>query len=319
MIIIRLSGGLGNQMFQYAFGRSLALRKKTEMKLDLLTCLGKKFKTGTPRDYRLNVFKIKENFCTPDELKKVKYGKLGITTKAALWLLGKEFPIHRVKELKNAILNQFLGKEKPFYAQPIVNERYYYVYDEDILKVGQDVFLQGYWNNEKYFKNIENVIRQEFAFRPPPIGKNRELLERIENCPSVSLHVRRGDYVTDHITKKLHHTFTFKYYKEAMRTIEKKVKEPNFFVFSDDIEWVKKNITLDHPTVYVDHNDDKHSYEDLRLMSACKHNIIANSSFSWWGAWLNPNPDKIVIAPKKWLNDPKIDTRDVTPKEWIRI
>jgi len=321
MIIVRLSGGLGNQMFQYAFGRNLALRKKTELRLDLSTCLGKTFKTGTPRNYRMGVFKIKENFCTPDELKKVKNGELGVLKRAALWLLGKELPLHRVKEWKNAALGRFLGKEKPFYAQPIVNERHYYVYDKDILKVGRNVFLQGYWNNEKYFKDIEGLIRKEFEFKRPPVGKNKELIKKIRECDSVSLHVRRGDYVTDYVTKKLHGTFTQNYYQQAVKTIADKIKNPDFFVFSDDIEWAKKNIKLKHPTTFVDNNDGdyRHHYEDMRLMSACKHNIIANSSFSWWGAWLNANPDKIVIAPQKWLNDPEIDTSDVIPKSWLRI
>lgn len=318
MIIVRLVGGLGNQMFQYAMGRSLALRKNTELKLDK-SWLGKKFSTGTYREYMLDVRNIQENFATAEELKRVKNGDNGIAARFLLWILGKEFPVFKIKQIKNYLVARLLGKETPFYAQPVVNERFYYVFDPDILKVNKDVYLQGYWNNEKYFKDIKDTIRKEFEVKTPPTKENQAMLEKIKDCNAVSIHIRRSDYVTDPVTKKLHNTFNMDYYQKAVKIIASRVGDPHFFAFSDDIAWVKKNLKIKYPITYVDYNDIPHGYEDMRLMSSCKHNIIANSSFSWWGAWLNPNPDKIVIAPLKWLNDPNIDTSDVTPKSWIRI
>jgi len=297
MIITRLIGGMGNQLFQYAMGRSLALRKKTELKLDK-SWLERTFKTGTPRDYRLHYFNVIENFATLEEIQKVKNRQGGIVAR---------------------VFSRMFRKETPYYKQFIVNEHQDFVFDPNIYKIGADVYLQGYWNNEKYFKDIEKIIRDEFEIKIPPDQKNQQLLEKIKGCNSVSIHIRRGDYAKDKRTNQHHGTCSLDYYIKAAEIITGKISRPFFFAFSDDIPWVKKNLKLKYPISYIDNNDDEHSYEDLRLMSACKYNIIANSSFSWWGAWLNRNPDKIVIAPKKWLNNPNIDTSNVVPKGWISI
>lgn len=297
MIIVRLVGGLGNQMFQYAMGKSLALRKKTEFKLDK-SWLEKAFKIGTPRNYRLHYFNIRENFATTKEIQKIKNQQGGFFVR---------------------IISRLSGSDIPHYRQTVINEQQDFVFDPNVYKINRDVYLQGYWNNEKYFKDDEKLIREEFEIKIPPSKENLELLGKIKNCNSVSIHIRRGDYVKDKKTNKHHGTCSLDYYKKAINLVSDRITNPVFFAFSDDIPWVKKNLKSKYPIFYMDNNDDEHSYEDLRLMSACKHNIIANSSFSWWGAWLNPNPDKIVIAPKKWLNDSNVDTSDVTPKSWLRI
>jgi hypothetical protein len=149
---------------------------------------------------------------------------------------------------------------------------------------------------------------------------NEEMAHRIGGEESaVSIHVRRGDYVSDAGTNRFHGTCSVDYYHDAVDRISGFAPASHFFVFSDGIDWAKENLRLRQPVTYVDFNDGEKNYEDLRLMSLCKHHIIANSSFSWWGAWLNPNPDKIVIAPKKWFNDPSINTDDLIPNSWLRL
>ena len=187
------------------------------------------------------------------------------------------------------------------------------------MKQEGNVYLEGFWHSEKYFKDIENVIRQEFTIRDEPDALNKEMANKIMACEPVSIHIRRGDYVSDKKTNEFHGTCSLEYYNDAIGIITKEIKAPHFFVFSDDPVWVQDNLKLKFSTTYLVYNGAEKAYEDLRLMSLCKHHIIANSSFSWWGAWLSGNPYKIVIAPKKWFNDETIDTSDLIPDEWFRI
>ena len=145
------------------------------------------------------------------------------------------------------------------------------------------------------------------------------MAEQISSSTPVSIHIRRGDYVNDSHTNSVHGTCGLDYYQNAMKLISGRVDKPTFFCFSDDIEWAKNKLHAQYPIIYVDHNGLDNASEDMRLMSQCKHNIIANSSFSWWGAWLNSNPDKIVIAPTKWFQKEDYDTRDLIPAGWIRL
>ena len=136
---------------------------------------------------------------------------------------------------------------------------------------------------------------------------------------SVCIHIRRGDYVEDIITNQFHGVCNLDYYYRSIEYIASKIKNPYFFVFSDDPLWVKQNLILKYPCDYIDQNFGKKDYEDMRVISKCKHNIIANSSFSWWGAWLNINPNKIVIAPKNWFKSKAINTKDLIPESWFKI
>ena len=135
----------------------------------------------------------------------------------------------------------------------------------------------------------------------------------------MSIHVRRGDYVSDAITQEIHGLSPLEYYAAAIQHIAHVAVQPHFFVFSDDPSWVRQNLHIDYPTTYVEHNTADRNYEDLRLMSLCRHHIIANSTFSWWGAWLGSNRAKMVIAPKRWFNTPDKDTRDLIPRSWIQL
>ncbi len=271
MIIIKLIGGLGNQMFQYAAGRRVAHVNKTNLKLD--TTWFQNTEGAIRRDYLLNIFNIEEVFATREEINKLK------SENQSLWF------------------------------------RFY----KKFSKIDDNVYLEGYCQGERYFKDIENIIRKDFTFKDSPDKVNQKMINRIKSCDSVSIHVRRGDYIFDEKTNRFHGVCDVGYYLKTVDLIAKKVRNPHFFVFSDDPTWAKQNLRLKFPCIYVDHNTGKKDYEDMRLMSNCKHNIIANSSFSWWGAWLNQNPNKIVIAPKKWFRDKSIITRDLIPQSWIKI
>jgi hypothetical protein len=177
------------------------------------------------------------------------------------------------------------------------------------------VYLAGCWQSERYFKDIEDVIRREFTVKIKPDANNERTTALINSVNAVSLHIRRDDYVTN----QRHGTCALAYYQQAVEIISRKVSSPYFFVFCDDILWAKENLKLKYPTVFISHNDAAKDFEDLRLMTQCSHHITANSTFSWWGAWLNKKYDKIVIAPGKWFNDEGINTKDLIPEGWIRI
>lgn len=210
-------------------------------------------------------------------------------------------------KLKSILHPQSLFKEQSFY------------YDPSILDCHDDVYLQGYWQSEKYFKGIEKIIREDFTLSEEPDYLNQQMIDKIRNCEAVSLHIRRGDYVSDPETTAYHGICSEEYYRGAVSKLENYVKNPHFFVFSDDPSWVKEKLDIRHSTTIVDFNGSEKDYEDMRLMSLCKHHIIANSSFSWWGAWLSNNPQKIVVAPKQWFNKPDIKTQDLIPGTWFRL
>jgi len=291
MIIVKIIGGLGNQMFQYAAGRQLAAINNTALKLDISD-----FRNYNLRYYGLSVFNIKELFATQEETQLYKEPESGAFKKKIKKLLRRpsKLGITHIREKQ-------------------------YNFSPEILTLPAPLYLDGYWQSEKYFLGIADIIRKEFTVKLPQTDKNMELGQQITSCESVSLHVRRGDYVTDEKTKTIHGTCDLAYYEHCIEGLTKKIHHPHFFIFSDDPDWTEKNLKMTHPATFVSHNDAEKSYEDLRLMSQCRHHIIANSSFSWWGAWLNPHQDKIVYAPKRWFNSPSLNTKDLLPEAWTRI
>jgi len=192
-------------------------------------------------------------------------------------------------------------------------------YDPNFMQVSPDVLIAGYWQSERYFSAIEDIIRDDFQITSSIEGINKDVADLINTTNSVSLHIRRGDYVHDEITYKYHGVCDLIYYEKCIDLIAQKVPDPHFFIFSDDPAWALTHINTQYKTTFVTHNNANTNFEDLRLMSLCKHNIIANSTFSWWGAWLNTNKDKIVIAPKKWFNEADLDITDLVPNKWIVI
>ncbi|WP_143414822.1 alpha-1,2-fucosyltransferase [Geobacillus sp. E263] len=289
MKIVKVIGGLGNQMFQYAFYRNLKA-KFQEVKLDITAFETYKLHNG----YELErVFDIKPEYATKKEI-------YPLTTNRN----------SKISKIKRRI---FGGKETEYIEKDLK-------FDPEVFKVTGDVYFEGYWQTEKYFKEIEDLIRKDFQFKNPLTNKNLELSNKIKNENSVSIHVRRGDYYTSKKAERKHGNIaTIEYYQKAVRKITEFVDNPVFYIFSDDIPWVKENLKLENEVIYVDWNKGLDSYIDMQLMSICKHNIIANSTFSWWGAWLNQNKNKIVIAPSRWINNKRLDTSDVIPKEWIKI
>lgn len=295
MIITKLIGGLGNQMFQYAAGRRAAYVNNTNLKLDIT---GYENQKGiTPREYMLNIFNIKENFATFDDVQRLKGS-------------GRNFFAKYLPKLTKRIV--------PYYKQPYVKQKCFH-FNPNILKVGKNTYLDGTWQSEKYFEDIEKIIRNDFTYKFEPSPKNKKLIYQIVNSSSISIHVRRGDYNSDYKTRKFHGLCNLNYYYRAVSIMTRKIKASHFFVFSDDPNWVRKNFHLKYPFSIIDHNFQKNDYEDLRLMGLCKHNIVANSSFSWWGAWLNQNSSKIIIAPKKWFKDSSVSIKDLIPRSWIKI
>ncbi len=288
MIIVQLNGGLGNQMFQYAFARHLSIINSTDLKYDFIS-----YSIDSKRDYALWCFNIDIEKANRQEIEN---------------FIGSKNPfISRIQRYLRIGINKNVLREKNMN------------FDKSNLSFGAKAYLIGYWQSEKYFKDKESVIRKEFQFKRKPVGKNKSMLKRIKSTDNVSIHIRRGDYVRDKKTNEFHDVTKMQFYKKAIELVSKIQDKPTFFVFSDDITWCKKSLNFIEDATFVDHNEQEESYEDMRLMSSCKHNIIANSSFSWWGAWLNDNPEKIVIAPKKWFNDPSISTRDRLPASWIKI
>lgn len=296
-------GGLGNQMFQYAAGRTLSIKLNVPLKLDLsfLEDKASAQKYGyTGRDYELSVFNISSSIATPEDLQKMKG-----------FILFK-FPIIEKVFRKTAAILKYNGSF--YYKQP------HFGYDTSFLQKKAPLFLEGYWQSEKYFEPIANQIRADFTLKQEFDGKNKEVQKLMQSTNSISLHIRRGDYVSNVHAQKVHGLCDINYYEEAMKILETKEHgNINYFVFSDDLAWAKENLSSKYPLHFIDNNAGKDSYKDILLMSYCQHNIIANSSFSWWGAWLNPNPDKMVIAPKKWFGSYQVNLDDMFPLKWQLI
>lgn len=293
MIISHVIGGLGNQMFQYAAGRALALERREVLWLDVSGYDG----YGLHQGFELGrVFGCQAPLASRDEVRAV----LG-------WRGGAS--------IRNIVSKPQLSfvRGKSFVVEPHFN------YWPDIRTVPASVYLQGYWQSEKYFADARDIIRADFTFRKPVSKHNAAWMGRIVNCSSVSMHIRRGDYVSDARTYAAHGVCPIEYYRSAVDYIAKRVEQPEFFVFSDDIAWARENLNTGYACHYIDHNRGEESYNDMRLMSLCRHHIIANSSFSWWGAWLNPSADKIVVAPKRWFasGDRRLD--DLLPPSWVTL
>lgn len=256
MIVTKLQGGLGNQMFQWAYGKALSIIHNTSLYLDTSFYINQT--VNTPRNYELNKF-------------------------------------HNIKYQEPKIENK-----------PIIQINDNFNYTELLYNENNNYFLNGFWQSEKYFLNVSELIKEQLQ----PTTETREKLKKQITGKSVSLHIRRTDYVT---SNGFHPVQTFDYYDKALEIIG---DYDQLLVFSDDINWCKKNLKYEN-ILFVENQD---NVEDMWLMSLCDHNIIANSSFSWWGAWLNQNEDKIVIAPNNWFGpQSNLNESDIIPSNWIKI
>jgi len=214
-------------------------------------------------------------------------------------------------------LVQRLAKRWPYF--PLVDKHIVIEprldYWPGIANVPDNVYLIGYWQSERYFQAYEEVIRADFQFRLPLKGRTLAWADQIQSVPSVSLHIRRRDYVGNAVTYAYHGICSLDYYGKAASKIAEQVTQPEFFVFSDDLEWARANLSLGYKTYFVDGNIGADSYRDMQLMSLCHHHIIANSSFSWWGAWLNSRQDKRVFAPGRWFTA-RTTPQGLLPSKW---
>ena len=283
MIIIKIMGGLGNQMFQYAMYEKLKYLGK-DVKVDRSSF----YAQDDLRKYELGVFKnLQPEKAEQDEI---------------------EHYLHQESLWEKALRKALHSERKVYYLDGMF-------YDEKIYSI-QEGYVEGFWQSEKYFSDIEKVIRQRFEFPKIQDAENEKFLSMIHQTHSVSIHVRRGDYLSETNQKIYGRICTLDYYKKAIRYFEEKYEDVTFFVFSNDLEWAKENLEM-KKSCFVDCNTEETAIYDMYLMSECRDNIIANSSFSWWGAWMNSHEEKEVIAPSKWLNT--VDVRDIWCEGWKKL
>jgi hypothetical protein len=296
VIIANIVGGLGNQMFQYACARALAAELELPLKVtqDMFGVYASHYGPELER-----VFSLSLDVAQPAELQEL-IGALRVSPMVRRALASKVFA--------------------PLRGRHCIVESHYRYWDglRDRVRAG-GVYLQGYWQSERYFVEHSATIRSDFTFRQPSTGNSAELARVILDAAAVSVHIRRGDYVSNAKTLSWHGVCPPEYYFNAIESLRNRVPGASFFVFSDDLKWVADVLLPRYPDlILVDQNKGENSYNDMRLMSLCQHHIIANSSFSWWGAWLNAKPNKIVIAPKKWFAN-GTDSRVFIPASWEQL
>ncbi len=288
--IIYFQGGLGNQMFLHAFYRFL--QSKGESNLEI--CI------ASPSLNRHNGFDLFRAF--PN--------------------IEKNKPAIITSFLKNNYYNLIflLRNQINFSCRTLLFENIKNPIDTEHFLLQKETLLMGFWQDKYYSSAVTQILRNDFTFYPFDDFKNIEICGKIEQAENpVSIHIRRGDYMQANLQGIYGNICTLDYYDKAIKKIQTMVANPSFFVFSDDPEWVKDNLLLED-ACYISHNKGLNAFRDMQLMSCCKHHIIANSSFSWWGAWLNAHPEKIVLTPSKWYNieiDKTIDR--ILPETWIRV
>jgi hypothetical protein len=290
MIVVRIHGGLGNQMFQYALGRHLSLTTGQSLRLE----------TGMHNPSHLGKFDLDKFHIVGS----IAYG----SESSLFWR-----PAARVLP-RLARLFGISREALRIYCQTNSMD-----VDEEVLRITRSAYLVGAWQNERYFVGSASVIRRDFTLKEPPDAANRARLAEIGGSESVAVHVRRGDYARDAKTAAEYGVCDLSYYQRACARILASVASPRFFVFSDEPAWCRKNLSFIPDLTVVDNNSPERRHEDLRLMAACKHFIIANSSFSWWGAWLGANPNRIVVAPNRWSVSNWFDVRSLLPDAWTAV
>ncbi len=298
VIAVQIIGGLGNQMFQYALAKKLSILNDNAPILLDISLFDKYF-----RKYELSKFDIKASLADKETLFKLETGTLPL-------FIGKIIDLIPYMNTKDLI-------RKPFskvYREVGVN------FHSDVLNIKDSIYIKGNWASYKYFWEIRELLLEDLAFKEYMNDENMKVTDQIKNSKnSVSLHIRRGDYLKPVNQKIYCSPLANGFYQHAISEIEKRIENPEFFVFSDDPNWVKDNFKINHKFNVIDINKGDNSYWDMKLMSICKHNIIANSTFSWWAACLNENPSKIVYAPKLWMNDPTFKIEDLIPPEWVML
>ena len=273
----KVVGGLGNQLFIYAAAKRLALANNATLKLDILSGYDH---DKNRRRFCLKHFNINEEIASSWE------------SYISMWGAWRRKQVLKINCHIPFRYKFYIKQEKPYESRLLD------------LRINRRLYLHGYWQDERYFKDIEKIIRRSFVIATPHDSQNIKWAQTISESNAVCMHTRRINYKF---------ALPIEYYNRAVEYVARKISNPHFFCFSDDPEWTLKNFSTDFPFTILDHNKKDRDYEDLWLMTKCKHYIIANSSFSWWGAWLNPDPDKIVIAPANWGYDTAV------PEGWKTI
>jgi hypothetical protein len=293
-VVVRLIGGLGNQMFQYAAARAVAARCNAPLMLDISWFAGE-----AERRFALSPFRISAK-------------KLDLAPARPRW----NSRWYRTLQRFAHRFNRRVATHK--FGMPIYRETSF-CYDSRVRALQTPVYMDGYFQSEKYFAGCRNIIFEDFQISHPPRSEAQTLLERIQASDAICMHIRRGDYVTDPATKAFHGLCSMDYYRRGLQDIAENLGQPECFVFSDDPAWVHDNVKLDLPMTVVDIHGPDEAHEDLRLMAACHSYVIANSSMSWWGAWLGRRAGKRVVAPRQWVQAASLDTRDLIPDDWVRL
>lgn len=288
-IATRLCGGLGNQLFQYGAGRALAHLMQGEVVLDL-NWYENTPRSNTPRAYELGHYPVRARVATPSEARTFRLIG-GRIARRLPWLPGRWLPL----------------RERAF------------GFDERILQArSRSVYLDGYWQSWRYLEPVADALRSELRPLAAPSPLDCGVAAAIDACESVSIHVRRGDYVSLAAAAQMHGTCTPDYYHRALAYVRERVERPALFVFSDDLGWAKDNLDLGSEATYVSHNGPSTAFQDLALMARCRHHIIANSSFSWWGAWLAWHGTQVVVGPSRWFAGGP-ETPDLMPTSWVKL
>jgi hypothetical protein len=296
MIIVRLRGGLGNQLFQYAAAKALADHHHTELKLDLYTYTRHRY-----RKFELSRFNVDAPEASRSE-------------------------VHRFTGSNPLV--RYLNKRENYMRCPKVFAQPHYHFYQDFFSLPADLYLSGYWQSEKYFHPAAAVIRSQYAPKAPLDERTRAMQQKMRSENSVAIHVRRGDYTSAATYSSFFGTLSKEYYDNAFARMKEHLADPVFYIFSDDPAWCRQHFA---GIEVIDFNKGDDAFKDMLLMSSCRNNIIANSTFSWWGAWLNSNPDKKVIAPRQWFRENYLtrktpvypcrfyNTSDLIPESWERI
>lgn len=292
-ILSKQLSGLGNQLFQYAAGIYFASRYEGHLSVIQEPLVGTVSHGRYNRPFLLSQFQLTSptRMLTKFDNMMLAQSPRRLLASAPLKLLGKIAVRHEAPE-----------------------QRSHFIEDLALPAGVRTLYIAGFWQAYKYAEAVAPQLRREFRLREPAAGRNEEMLKQIHaTSVSVSLHVRRGDYT---LAAEGNIALPLGYYHRAVDVIRQRFDDPVFFIFSDDISFARQNLPTGMRRVFVEGNDDFSSHEDLRLMAACQHHIIANSSFSWWGAWLNPRPEKVVIAPRHWLLTPESGYADLIPPSW---
>jgi hypothetical protein len=303
MIITSLTGGLGNQMFQYAAGLALAEHRRTVLKLDV-SWFGEDPQYEAHNRYALSCLNITEQFATKEEIERLRGVQL---TRTERW----SFALARRLRL-NRYANRYAGPAN-WHSAPT------FAFYPEFFAQPDNTYLTGMFQSERFFAPIADLLRLHFSFRYPAQPEVAALAARIRSGPSAAVHFRRGDYARNSTFAREIGIINPAYYARAIRRLREHSPQAKLYLFSDDIEAVAREFTPDGPHEFVRCVKPWHAYDKIRLMSLCDHIAIANSTFSWWAAWLNPSPTKLVIAPDPWFAQSPHNTADLVPSSWTRM